>query len=102
MLNPLDIYEFRTLRGLSYREVANYCNVSHTLISDIEKGNKGLTKETHDEIVMGINLAYKAKVDGTLQAKNTKKPKEEKVINQEVIIEKKPITEKKNVLRKGN
>ncbi|MEG1441909.1 MAG: hypothetical protein RSC29_04545, partial [Oscillospiraceae bacterium] len=33
-------------------------------------------KETHDEIVKGINLAYQAKQNGTLKAENTRKPKE--------------------------
>lgn len=61
------------LRGLSYRELSNYCDVSHTMISEIEKGNRGLTKETHDEIVKGINLAYDAKLKGTLKAENTRK-----------------------------
>lgn len=65
------------LRGLSYREVSNYCNVTHTLISQIEKGERGLTLETHNEIVNGINLAYDAKCKGTLKAENTRKPKTE-------------------------
>lgn len=71
------------LRGLSYREVSNYCNVTHTLISQIEKGERGLTLETHNEIVNGINLAYDAKCKGTLKAENTRKPKTE-TINQDV------------------
>jgi len=68
------------LRGLSYREISNYCNVSHTLISQIEKGERGLTLETHNEIVKGINLAYDAKCKGTLRAENTRKPKADTVI----------------------
>ena len=63
------------LRNLSYREVSNYCNVSHTLISQIEKGERNITLETHNEIVNGINLAYDAKCKGTLKAENTRKPK---------------------------
>ena len=66
------------LRNLSYREISNYCNVSHTLISQIEKGERLITKEAHDEIVNGINLAYDAKCKGTLKAENTRKPKTEK------------------------
>ena len=73
MLNRQDLEKFRITRGLSYREVANYCNISHAMISEVEKGIRGLSKETHDEIVKGINLAYQAKMNGTLQAKNTKK-----------------------------
>lgn len=77
MLNKDDLRQFRLLRGLSYREVSNYCDVTHTMISDVEKGVRGLTKETHDQIVKGINLAYDAKLKGTLKAENTKKSKEE-------------------------
>lgn len=77
MLNKDDIKQYRLLRGLSYREISNYCNVSHTLISQIEKGERGLTLETHNEIVNGINLAYDAKCKGTLKAENTRKPKAE-------------------------
>lgn len=84
MLNRLDLQEFRMLRGLSYREVSNYCNVSHTIISEIEKGRKGLTKDTHDEIVKGINSAYKAKLEGTLKAKNTKKVSVKSEITEQV------------------
>lgn len=79
MLNKDDIRQYRMLRGLSYREVSNYCNVTHTLISQIEKGERGLTLETHNEIVNGINLAYDAKCKGTLKAENTRKPKAEPV-----------------------
>lgn len=75
MLNKDDIKQYRMLRGLSYREISNYCNVSHTLISQIEKGERGLILETHNEIVNGINLAYDAKCKGTLKAENTRKPK---------------------------
>lgn len=76
MLNKDDLRQFRLLRGLSYREVSNYCDVTHTMISEVEKGSRGLTKETHDQIVKGINIAYDAKLKGTLKAENTKKPKE--------------------------
>lgn len=83
MLNKDDIRQYRMLRGLSYREVSNYCNVTHTLISQIEKGERGLTLETHNEIINGINLAYDAKCKGTLKAENTRKPKTE-TTNQDV------------------
>lgn len=65
MLNKDDLKQFRLLRGLSYREVSNYCdNVTHTYISQIEKGERALNKQTHDKIVKGINLAYDAKLKG--------------------------------------
>ena len=107
MLNRQDLEKFRIARGLSYREVANYCNISHTMIMDVEKGIRGLSKETHDEIVKGINLAYQAKMNGTLQAKNTKKVVEtEKKIPSENPIEPKPevkkTTTKKNTRKPTN
>lgn len=77
MLNKDDLRQYRMLRDLSYREVSNYCNVSHTLISQIEKGERGLTLGTHNEIVNGINLAYDAKCKGTLKAENIRKQKTE-------------------------
>ncbi|WP_281671931.1 helix-turn-helix domain-containing protein [[Clostridium] scindens] len=106
MLNRQDLEKFRITRGLSYREVANYCNISHTMISEVEKGTKGLTKETHDEIVKGINLAYQAKVNGTLQAKNTKKvaKSDNKNISSETEskAEVKKTTTKKNTIKSTN
>lgn len=107
MLNRQDLEKFRIARGLSYREVANYCNISHTMIMDVEKGIRGLSKETHDEIVKGINLAYQAKMNGTLQAKNTKKVVEpEEKISSENPIEPKPevkkTTTKKNTRKPTN
>lgn len=90
MLNKDDIKQYRMLRGLSYREVSNYCNVTHTLISQIEKGERGLTLETHNEIVNGINLAYDAKCKGTLKAENTRKPKTEKLEETESETQTKP------------
>lgn len=83
MLNKDDIKQYRMLRGLSYREVSNYCNITHTFISQIEKGERNLNKEMHDEIVKGINLAYDAKCKGTLKAENTKKPKQRKIVEGE-------------------
>lgn len=75
MINKDDLRQFRLLRGLSYREVSNYCDVTHTMISDVEKGIRGLTRETHDQIVRGINLAYDAKLKGTLKPENTRRSK---------------------------
>ena len=107
MLNRQDLEKFRIARGLSYREVANYCNISHAMISEVEKGIRGLSKETHDEIVKGINLAYQAKMNGTLQAKNTKKVVEpEEIIPSENPIDPKPevkkTTTKKNTRKPTN
>lgn len=97
MLNRFDLRAYRELRGLSFREVANYCDTSHTMIMDVEKGIRGLTKETHDDIVKGINVAYAEKLKGTLQAKNTKKKvePEEVVTNKSEAPEVEPVAEPK-------
>lgn len=107
MLNRQDLEKFRIARGLSYREVANYCNISHAMISEVEKGIRGLSKQTHDEIVKGINLAYQAKMNGTLQAKNTKKvvEPEEKTSSEKPIEPKQEVkktTTKKNIRKPTN
>lgn len=87
MLNKDDIKQYRMLRGLSYREVSNYCNVTHTMISQVEKGERGLTLETHNEIINGINAAYDAKCKGTLKAENTRKPKTENIARSDTQVE---------------
>ena len=61
MLNRFDMKSYRELRGLSYRQVADHRKVSHTMISEIEKGNKALTEYTYREILRGINAAYSKK-----------------------------------------
>ena len=103
MLNRFDLAKYRDTRGLSYREVANYCDISHTMIMDVEKGIRGLSKETHDEIVRGINRAYDAKVKGTLQAKNTKKVVEPETVDtpSENPIEPKAEPKKKTTVKKN-
>ena len=78
------------------------------MISEVEKGIRGLSKETHDEIVKGINLAYQAKMNVTLQAKNTKKVVEPEKVDttSENPIEPKPevkkTTTKKNTRKPTN
>ena len=105
MLNRFDLKAYRELRGLSFREVANYCDTSHTMIMDVEKGIRGLSKETHDDIVKGINVAYAEKLKGTLQAKNTKKKVEpEEVVTApevEPMAEPKKPTTKKSTTKKA-
>lgn len=103
MLNRFDLKAYRELRELSYREVSNYCNTSHTMIMDVEKGVRGLTKETHDDIISGINKAYDAKLKGTLQAKNTRKkvePEIETKVSDETKAEPKKATTKKKYNKK--
>lgn len=65
MLNRQQLKDYRRLRNLSTRDVAWYCDISQPLIVQIENGTKRITKYNHDEIVKGINAAFKAKKNGT-------------------------------------
>ncbi|MCH5300214.1 MAG: helix-turn-helix transcriptional regulator [Ruminococcus sp.] len=65
MLNRTQLKNYRELRGLSTRDVAAYCDISQPLIVQVENGVKNVTEYNHDEIVKGINKAYKAKQAGT-------------------------------------
>ncbi len=65
MLNRTQLKDYRELRGLSTRDVAAYCEISQPLIVQVENGEKDVTKYNHDEIVKGINNAYKAKRNGS-------------------------------------
>ena len=66
MLSKKQLKEYRELRGLSYRDVANYCDISHVMIHHIECGERDLTEHAYKEIIKGINDAYQAKKRGTL------------------------------------
>lgn len=69
------------LRHLSLRDVARYCDVSHELIGQVERGEIGVTKYNHDQIVKGINGASQAIADGTfdeLKEAESQKIKEER------------------------
>lgn len=65
MLRPSDLKDYRLMRGLSQRDVAMYCNLSHNLIGDIELGQRNLTEYNYQEFVKGINAASQAKARGT-------------------------------------
>ena len=68
MLSRFDLKEYRLLRHLSLRDVARYCDVSHELIGQVERGEIGVTKYNHDQIIKGINGASQAMVEGTFDA----------------------------------
>lgn len=67
MLNAQDLKEYRTLRGLTQRDVAMYCDVSYRLIGEIETGKRNLTENNYKEIVKGINGAIQAIARGTFE-----------------------------------
>lgn len=68
MLSRFDLKEYRLLRHLSLRDVARYCDVCHELIGQVERGEIGVTKYNHDQIIKGINGASQAMVEGTFDA----------------------------------
>lgn len=81
MLSRFDLREYRLLRHLSLRDVARYCDVSHELIGQVERGEIGITRYNHDQIVKGINGASQAIVNGTfdeLKEVESQKIKEER------------------------
>ena len=77
MLRPSDLKDYRLMRGLSQRDVAMYCNLSHNLIGDIELGQRNLTEYNYQEFVKGINAASQAKVRGTFDEDKKKFNEEE-------------------------
>lgn len=102
MLSRRDLQEYRLIRHLSLRDVARYCDVSHELIGQVERGEVGVTKYNHDEIVKGINRASQAIVDGTFDAlkqeeyqKNKEdREKTKKEASSKTTTDKKPTTRK--------
>ena len=73
MLNGKELRTFRTRRGLTIPNVAEYGGLAVSTISDVETGKLNVTEYNHRCIVDGINKAFFAKVNGTL--KQTQKPK---------------------------
>lgn len=63
MLSGKEIREFREMRGLSLREVAESCELSAQLIGQVETSVKNVTNENHKEIIKGINIATVKKAE---------------------------------------
>lgn len=61
MLNRQQLKEYRLLRGVSTWQVAKHCEISQPLIVQVENGVKRVTPYNHEQIVNGINEAYKEK-----------------------------------------
>ena len=98
MLSRFDLREYRLLRHLSLRDVARYCDVSHELIGKVENGEVGVTKYNHDQIVLGINRASQALVDGTFDA--LKEAESQKIKEEREKLKAKKETSSKNTTAK--
>lgn len=72
MLNRDDLREYRLMSGLTYRDVARYCELSFQTIQQIEAGERNVTAYNNGEIIKGINRAKQAKADGTFDADKKK------------------------------
>lgn len=79
MLNRQQLKDYRLLRGLTQRDVEQYCGISQTLIRMIETGDRNITQENHDEIIKGINAAYEAKKLGKIPPKKLTSRKKKEV-----------------------
>jgi len=55
--------EIKTEKGLSYRKIADNCNLDHSYISKIEKGETNITLETVLELIKGLNVQPKELFD---------------------------------------
>ena len=97
MLRPSDLKDYRLMRGLSQRDVAMYCNLSHNLIGDIELGQRNLTEYNYQEFVKGINAASQAKARGTFNEDKKKFNEKENAYERERV---RKATEKKTTQTK--
>ena len=88
MLSRKQLKEYRELRQLSLREVANHCDISHMMIQYIEQGERDLTERCYKEIIKGINAAYAEKKAGKVAKKPEPKPEVKEVPKAEVPAEK--------------
>ena len=83
MLNRHQLKDYRLLRGITVREVANYSDISFSLVTQVENGDKEVTPYNHREIIRGINAAYVAKKNGTLLKGDQKKKKADSELDSE-------------------
>lgn len=73
MITGKQFKEIREYKGLSLRDIANYCDVSPQLIGQIEQGKKYFTDNNYQQIIDAMNLASAAKQNGTLIKEKGKK-----------------------------
>lgn len=57
------IKKLREKKGLSLRQLAALCNVDHSVISKIEKGNRNITVTTLFELASGLEVPVRKLVD---------------------------------------
>jgi len=55
--------EIRKEKGLTYRKIANNCELDNSYISKIAKGEANVTLETVAELVKGLSISHKELFD---------------------------------------
>lgn len=68
------VEEFRKKLNLSYRELAQKCDVDHSNISKIEKGEVDLRISTVQELAKGLDVHPKILFDFDFNGQNDKNP----------------------------
>ena len=58
-----NVEKYRKILGLSYRELAQKCDVDHSNISKIEKGEVDLRISTIQELAKGLRISPKELFD---------------------------------------
>lgn len=66
MITGNEFKEIREYKGLSLRDLAQFCDVSPQLIGQIEQGKKCFTENNYKQIIDAMNLATVAKASGKL------------------------------------
>lgn len=65
-----NVEKYRKETGLSYRELAQKCDVDHSNISKIEKGEVDLRLSTIQELARGLRISPKELFDFEFNFKN--------------------------------
>lgn len=72
MITGKEFKEIREYKGLSLRDVAQFCDVSPQLIGQIEQDKKYFTENNYKQIIDAMNLATVAKANGKLEKQMNK------------------------------
>ncbi|MTD67703.1 helix-turn-helix domain-containing protein [Flavobacterium sp. LC2016-13] len=64
------LHKFRTDKKLSYRKLAQMCNVDHSQISKTEKGQKSIQLKTIFDLATALNVHPKDFFDFDFELKN--------------------------------
>ena len=99
MLNRQELLNYRLLRGVSQKDVADNCDISKSLVCFLENGDKNITPYNHKEYCKGVNKAYQLKKEKMkYEPVKVVKPKEPKPEPLQKVVRNKRTTTKKNIV----